>query len=273
MGSSSSTDANGIATEVPRYPPTTIDLDYPFRPQHRTKRNVNETHLQERGGQNTSLLFDSTNTPSHIRSPTISRSRSRTSSWPSKSILFHPTTPSSRHTTTEPRVNQTHVMTTPSRVARTLGGHLPSRPGLPSVRSSPYAIHQRRGVAPLQRSHSSHGPSSDYTLGQTWTTGSGIATKSARKWARTAHLHEVRGRWKENFGSRQSPVNNGAKGDENDVFGGSSTLASIWAPPVDNLDEDRKLESSLLMRSGEPDADAEGWESASDVDFDSMQSA
>jgi len=61
---------------------------------------------------------------------------------------------------------------------------------------------------------------------------------------------------------------NGVKGDESDVFGGSSTLASAWSPAGDL---DRKREKPSVTHSEEADADADGWESASDVGHDSIE--
>lgn len=269
---SSPEGADSTASSSLRYPLTAIELNTPPHRQQ-TKRSGVEKQRPE-NQQNVPILLDGNGTPSCARSRTKSRSRSRTSSWTGKGILVLPGPSSSRQAIETRGGHLVAVTNTPSKGSRVAGVYSPGRPGLASARTTTSVPHQRRAI-PLQRSHSSHGvPGSiDISLAQTWT-GSGSAPKSARRWARTAHLHEVKGKWKENGSGYRYSVSGGGmdgimKGIEGE--GGSDVFRRAGSAHATTEDMEEGREKLLILHSDDADADADGWESASDVGIDSIE--
>lgn len=273
----SSENAKTVASAPARLPLATLDTNAPGY-QQRPQLNGDEKHRPDHGG-NISFVWDNPGTPTHTRSRRISRSRSRTSSQ-GKGVLLYPGASTPRQSgETRALSNGGGLISTPSKGSRVVGVYSP-RPAFTSIRSITSASVPKRPV-PLQRFHSSHGPtgSLEYVLGQTWT-GSGGGPKSARKWARTAHLHEVKDKRKENEsdtglsynmsgGSRGGigdiTVLGGDGGDVGDVFGSAGSSRTQGG--------DLQLERAklLILRSEDTDADTDGWESASDVGVDSIE--
>lgn len=144
----------------------------------------------EQGQQNSVFLVPGT--PPRTRPRTLSRSHSRTLSSSSRGFLSQPGTPSTRMSGTNLEYG-TIVASTPSKGSRTAGIYYPGRPVVLGTRRNNTYIPLHRQPPTLQRAHSSHGSSgtAEYVLGGAWT-GSGNVPKSARKWARTAHLHVVK---------------------------------------------------------------------------------
>ncbi|KAF9453181.1 hypothetical protein P691DRAFT_102345 [Macrolepiota fuliginosa MF-IS2] len=266
----SSASVGAVASAPPRYPLTSVELNTPPH-QQQSKHNNENQHPGH--GKTVFLLSDNHGTPSRTRSRTASRSRSRTSSWAGKGVLVHPGLSSSRQAAEAHGGYPATVTNTPSKGSRVSGVYMTSnRPTLVSARNNGHVSHVQRRAAPLQRSHSSHGEagSIDYILPQTWT-GSGNAPKSARRWARTAHLHEVKGKrrvgesWYGGSNGEVGGAVNRAGGEGGgDVFGGiGSTLMQVEAS---------QREGGVVTLLGEDaDVDADGWESASDVGVESIE--
>lgn len=211
------------------------------------------------------IVRDDSGTPSQVRSRAVSRSRSRTSSWQGRGVLFHPGISASRQGE-EIRVSHGFynggMMSTSSKGSRLTGVYSP-RPAFTCVRSSVYASNPRRPI-PLQRSHSNSGLSEsfDRVFSQSWN-GSGSVPKSARKWAKMAHLHEVKDKRKEDGSSPRLLENtNGSNGGELDnVFQNADQMA-------DTVLQIQRVSSS---HDEGADNDTDDWESASDVGLDSKE--
>ncbi|KXN82830.1 hypothetical protein AN958_02104, partial [Leucoagaricus sp. SymC.cos] len=170
-----------------------------------------------------------------------------------------------------------HILGKGNRVA----GVYSPRPMFASIRSNVHISNPRR-APPLQRSYSSHGPtgSIDYVPGQTWT-GSGNALKSARKWARTAHLHEVKVKRREDeSGSVASETLNGDRSDARSsgavlLTGGDEGPDDVFSgacpPRKHGSNSENERARLLIMGNDDAGADTDGWESASDVGVDSVE--
>jgi len=152
------------------------------------------------------------------------------------------------------------MMSTSSKGSR-LTGVYSSRPAFTCVRSSVYASNPRRPI-PLQRSHSSSGPSESFdgVFSQFWI-GSGGVPKGARKWAKTTHLHEVKDERKEEESSPRL-----FEDDSNG--GGDGKLDNFFQNAADSVSQIQRVSSS---HDEGADHDTDDWESASDVGLDSKE--
>ncbi|KAL0064276.1 hypothetical protein AAF712_008720 [Marasmius tenuissimus] len=124
---------------------------------------------------------------------------------------------------------------------------------------------------PKLKRANSHGSSSAVMLATSisWGGTVGPVPKSAKRWARSAHLHEVKGRRevredrkeneerereKERVPLAENPPTNE---DRKDLFGGSSGSLSLFSP------------AAVVKRGVETDSDADVWE---DTDIDALTS-
>lgn len=270
-GSAVSTgDMDATVSAPPRYPLTELEPNTVLPHRNQQARRRGGENYRSENVQNVYFDHNGSGTFSHTRSRTASRSRSRTSSWTGKGVFVHPGLAQNTRQVTEAR----SVANTPSKGSRVAGVYSP-RPAFASIRTSTYMPNPRRAI-PLQRSHSSHGPpgSIDYVLGQTWA-GSGGALKSARKWARTAHLHEVKGKRREDgSGSLYSDSLNGDNATEVGHDGGgadgSDVFGNVGHSQTPNEGPNGKRVKLSILGNADADADADGWESASDVEVDSV---
>jgi len=157
------------------------------------------------------------------------------------------------------------MMSTSSKGLRVTGVYSP-RPAFTCIRSSVYAPNPRRPI-PLQRSHSNSelSESFDRVFSQSWTSSSKVP-KSARKWAKTAHLHEVNDKRKEVGSSPRLFENtNGSNG------GGDGELDNVFQNAGQMADRVSQIQRASSSHDEGADNDTDDWESASDVGLDSKE--
>ncbi|XP_006462805.1 hypothetical protein AGABI2DRAFT_119644 [Agaricus bisporus var. bisporus H97] len=219
-------------------PLTSIDLNIL---SHHDQRQQRRRGRGDHGSENVQNVYLQVDGGSRSRSRTTSGPRRRTSSR----IRGQGST--SRQALEARHSRAPSVANTPTKGVR-------ASPTVGSIRLNVYD--SKRGDS-VRRSHSSQG-TIDLALEEAWG-GSRGNGKSARTWARTAHLHEVKQKRQRNNsgslfsgsinGDKHSEYSESTKDNDSDVFGGT---------------EKPEL---LVTNTAGVETDADGWESASDVEY------
>jgi hypothetical protein len=205
---------------------------------HRDQRQQRRRDRGDHGSENVPSVY--LRTYPHNRSRTMSGPRSRTSSW-----INRGQTSNSRQGVEARAASVTSTPSKSVRASTTLG---PIRLNL----------YNSKEADTVQRSRSSQGPI-DLALEEAWGASRGIR-KGARTWARTAHLHEVKQK-RERHDS--GPLFGGSvNGDSN-----TDATESTRDDGSDVFDDTEKEPEVAVTPAVDGDADADGWESASDVEY------